>query len=113
MRKENSKAFSGHKGCLETMWPVVLQMLRTYAPYVTLPVAAVIGFVGYNIEKHFHKTVPNRPSVDQQREERQLEELLKAGTPVPDPLSKRSFIPETVFEKNVSPSLIKKEEEEK
>lgn len=32
------------------MWPVVLGFLRSNAVYITLPVAAVIGFVGYNLE---------------------------------------------------------------
>ena len=32
------------------MIPVLMQFLRTYAVYITWPVAAVVGFVGYNIE---------------------------------------------------------------
>ena len=28
------------------MWPVIMAMARTYAPYVVLPIATVIGFVG-------------------------------------------------------------------
>lgn len=33
------------------MWgPILFRVLRTYAPYITLPFAAVIGFVGYNFE---------------------------------------------------------------
>ena len=30
-------------------WPA-FRVLRVYAPYVTLPFAAIIGFVGYNLE---------------------------------------------------------------
>lgn len=32
------------------MWPVVMALLRRNAVYITLPVAAVVGFVGYNLE---------------------------------------------------------------
>lgn len=33
------------------MWPgLVLRVLRNYAPYITLPFAAVVGFIGYKIE---------------------------------------------------------------
>ena len=28
------------------MWPVILAMARTYAPYVVLPIATVIGVIG-------------------------------------------------------------------
>ena len=28
------------------MWPVIMAMARSYAPYVVLPIATVIGFVG-------------------------------------------------------------------
>lgn len=33
------------------MWQVVaMRVLRTYAPYITLPFAAAIGYIGYNFE---------------------------------------------------------------
>lgn len=32
------------------MWPLIMQFVRTNAVYITLPVAAVIGFIGYNVE---------------------------------------------------------------
>lgn len=32
------------------MWPIVMALLRRNAVYLTLPVAAVVGFIGYNIE---------------------------------------------------------------
>lgn len=32
------------------MWPILLRMLRTYAPAITLPFAAVVGVIGYNLE---------------------------------------------------------------
>ncbi|XP_071538695.1 small integral membrane protein 12-A [Panulirus ornatus] len=91
------------------MWPLVISMLRTYAPYVTLPAAAVIGFIGYNIEKHFRTPPPSRPSVEDQRNERLLKEMLESEAVAPAPLSEKNFVPKTIFEKNVSPSLVKDE----
>lgn len=33
------------------MWgALAFRVLRTYAPYITLPFAAVVGFIGYNLE---------------------------------------------------------------
>ena len=32
------------------MWPILLHFLRTNAVYITLPVAALVGVVGYNLE---------------------------------------------------------------
>lgn len=32
------------------MWPIIFQFLRTNAPYFTLPLAAVVGVIGYNLE---------------------------------------------------------------
>lgn len=32
------------------MWPIIMQLMRTNAVYITLPLAAVVGFIGYNVE---------------------------------------------------------------
>lgn len=32
------------------MWPILLQMLRSNVAYITLPIAAVVGVIGYNLE---------------------------------------------------------------
>lgn len=32
------------------MWPIVMALMRRNAVYFTLPFAAVVGFIGYNIE---------------------------------------------------------------
>lgn len=32
------------------MWPVLFRVLRQYAPVITLPFAALIGVIGYNLE---------------------------------------------------------------
>lgn len=32
------------------MWPLILQFVRANAAYITLPIAAIVGVIGYNIE---------------------------------------------------------------
>lgn len=32
------------------MWPILMQLMRTNAVFITLPLAAVVGFIGYNVE---------------------------------------------------------------
>lgn len=32
------------------MWPILMGLIRRNAVYVTLPIAAVVGFIGYKIE---------------------------------------------------------------
>lgn len=32
------------------MLPILLRALSRYAPYITLPVAAVVGVIGYHLE---------------------------------------------------------------
>ena len=55
------------------MWPIVMGVLRRYTPYVTLPFAAVVGFVGYHIEGWVSdRYTPASAPILQQREERLL-----------------------------------------
>lgn len=58
------------------MWPVVWTAVRTYAPYVTFPVAFVVGAVGYHLEWFIRGTPKPREQVGilEQREERKLQE---------------------------------------
>ncbi|KAF0297415.1 Small integral membrane protein 12 [Amphibalanus amphitrite] len=79
-----------------------MNVLRTYAPIITLPAAAVIGFIGYNLESLFDRSTPAPlEGIKDSREERRLGD----GAAPPDALKDRSFVPRTVFEKNVSPTL--------
>lgn len=32
------------------MWPLIMQVFRTNAVYITLPIAVVVGVIGYNLE---------------------------------------------------------------
>ncbi|KAH7637773.1 upf07small integral membrane protein 12-like protein [Dermatophagoides farinae] len=64
------------------MIPALISVARVYAPYIMLPVAMVIGAIGYNIEWTIRD--PNKPkggqkpSVELERDERLLRQLLEA-----------------------------------
>ena len=79
--------------------------LRNYSPVILLPVAAVIGVIGYNVEGLISdKYTPYKPSIAEQREERLLEELPKQAKEHGS-LADKKFVPKTIFEKNLSPQL--------
>ena len=53
------------------MWPIILTALRSYAPYVMLPITMTAGYIGYNLENWMHKNVEKKVSisaVDRERE---------------------------------------------
>lgn len=87
--------------------------LRTYAPYIALPFAAVIGIIGYTVEGSLSdKYTPWRESVEDRRATRMLEEELlhneqdgKSSTV--SSLKNPEFVPKNIFEKNASPTLKK------
>ncbi|XP_058461693.1 small integral membrane protein 12 [Malaya genurostris] len=87
------------------MWPVLLSFLRSRAPYVTLPIAAVIGIIGYNIESLISdKYTPYSPSIEEKRVDRVTDDLhLKDATHV-----EKLVYKENVLGRNLSPSLEKK-----
>ena len=79
------------------MWPAILAFGRAYAPYIVMPVAGVVGFIGYNIEDWLSdKHTPFRESTIERREKRRED----GDTDYK--------VPSTIFEKNVSPTLEKK-----
>ncbi|XP_077288264.1 small integral membrane protein 12 [Arctopsyche grandis] len=84
------------------MWPIILQFLRSRAPYVTLPFAVIVGFVGYNLENILSdKYTPYNKAVQEQRMDRLTEDdALKDPTNV-----KKLKYQENVLGKNLSPSL--------
>lgn len=100
-------------------WPA-LRVLRVYAPYVTLPFAAIIGFVGYNLERKIsNKYTPYKgireeyvcvqsrnlyiitEPIKETREERLMnDEVLQSATDV-----ERLRYSADVLGRNLSPSL--------
>ncbi|XP_063813245.1 small integral membrane protein 12 [Pseudophryne corroboree] len=59
------------------MLPILWAAARTYAPYITLPVAVVVGAVGYHLEKLIRGTpqqTVEEQSILEKREERVLQE---------------------------------------
>ncbi|KAL0809326.1 hypothetical protein ABMA28_011535 [Loxostege sticticalis] len=86
------------------MWPILMQFLRTNAPYITLPIAAVVGVIGYNLESLISdRYTPYNKAIEDQRVERQIdEEVLNDPTKV-----EKLKYKENVLGKNVPPSLQK------
>ncbi|OQR73321.1 hypothetical protein BIW11_09804 [Tropilaelaps mercedesae] len=81
------------------MWPLWIAF-RTYAPYITFPIALVAGVIGYNLEGWMSNRgiPPANKSVQEQRTERHLQNDEKA---------QQSNKHKTIFDKesNISPSL--------
>ncbi|XP_026734593.1 small integral membrane protein 12-A [Trichoplusia ni] len=84
------------------MWPIIMQFLRSNAPYFTLPVAAVVGVIGYNLEGLISDryTPYTKPVQDQRLERLTEEDILKDPTNV-----QKLKYHENVLGKNLSPSL--------
>lgn len=77
--------------------------LRSYAPYVTLPAAAVIGFIGYNIEWVIRdrKNTNFKPeSTLDSRNERKLKEIETVDPTHVESLKGKSDIPKTILGRN-------------
>lgn len=92
------------------MIPIILAVARTYAPYVVLPAAMVIGAIGYNVEWSIRD--PKNPtggssiSIEKQRDERILKQLEMEPSNLTqfDNLKARTFVAKTIFEKVSWPS---------
>ncbi|XP_059056490.1 small integral membrane protein 12 [Achroia grisella] len=86
------------------MWPIIMQFLRSNAPFITLPVAAIVGIIGYNLESLLSdRYTPYNKAVQDQRLERLTDEELLSD---PTNVQKLKY-KENVLGKNVSPSLQK------
>ncbi|KAM5269423.1 small integral membrane protein 12 isoform 1-T1 [Hipposideros larvatus] len=89
----------------DVMWPVLWTVVRTYAPYVTFPVAFVVGAVGYHLEWFIRGKAPQpveeEKSISERREDRKLDELLgKDHTQVVSLKDKLEFAPKAVLNRN-------------
>ncbi|XP_018413540.1 PREDICTED: small integral membrane protein 12 [Nanorana parkeri] len=86
------------------MWPLLLTVARTYAPYITFPFALVVGAVGYNLEWFIRgtpqKTIEEQ-SILEKREERVLQEAAGRDlTQVTSLKEKMEFTPKAVLNRN-------------
>ena len=97
--------FSGLEGRfpsrLVMVWPLIMGAARTYAPYVVLPIAVVVGSVGYFIEtrvRNSEKWAKEKPSTLEERTLRQLD-ALEDPTDVQS-LKYKEGIPRTMFDRN-------------
>lgn len=86
------------------MIPLLVRFVTRYVPMITVPAAAVIGVIGYNIESLISdKYTPFQESIQEKRLERLAkdpEDLVHVES-----LKEKKFVPSSVFEKNLSPSL--------
>ncbi|EDW31996.1 GL11417 [Drosophila persimilis] len=84
------------------MWPLVMAVLRRNAVYITLPIAGVVGFIGYNLESLLSdKYTPYSPSIQEVRSKRLSEESLTTNADKLENLR----LSGSVLERNLSPSL--------
>lgn len=72
------------------MYQILVRVVSRYAPVVTLPVAIVLGFIGYTIEsKLSSKSTPYlERSINDERDKRILDEINAAQC---EPKSKNIF----------------------
>ncbi|XP_037041557.1 small integral membrane protein 12-A [Bradysia coprophila] len=84
------------------MWPIVMALLRRNAVYFTLPFAAVVGFIGYNVENLISdKYTPYSQSIQDNRADRLADDDILANAAKVDKLK----LKENVLGRNLSPSL--------
>ncbi|XP_071230495.1 small integral membrane protein 12 isoform X1 [Salvelinus alpinus] len=87
------------------MWPVLWMSMRTYAPYITFPVAFVVGAVGYHLEWFIRGDTTPKPgeekSIVELREDRKLEEGTgRDSTQVLSLKEKLEFTPRAALDRN-------------
>uniref|UniRef100_A0A914WBF0 Small integral membrane protein 12 n=1 Tax=Plectus sambesii TaxID=2011161 RepID=A0A914WBF0_9BILA len=87
------------------MWPLLWGIARQYAPYIVMPIAAVVGTIGYYAEKRWNKPVqvPYMDiSINDARLERQLNSELSNDYTNVLPLmeEKKKFVPKSSLDRN-------------
>ncbi|XP_055919137.1 small integral membrane protein 12-A [Eupeodes corollae] len=84
------------------MLPIIMAFLRSNAVLITLPIACVIGTVGYNLESLLSdKYTPYSQSIQENRAERLASENVLDNAAMVDKLR----LNENVLERNLPPSL--------
>ncbi|KAI5701456.1 hypothetical protein M8J76_007880 [Diaphorina citri] len=81
------------------MLPIILRVLRSYAPAITVPFAGIIGFIGYQLESRYRNTYT--PSIESVIDTQTLRDADESVTS----LSDKKIQPDTIFDKNLPPSL--------
>jgi hypothetical protein len=81
------------------MWPVIVAAVRRYFPIIVLPVAVVVGAVGYGVEGAITGRKDQEWKTKSTMEERQ-DRQLELSEPTDDQLKERTFVPRNIFEKN-------------
>lgn len=85
---------------------IIIPLVRRYVPFVMLPVAVVIGTIGYNIETLISdRYTPSKKSVLQDRDERLLQELNTSDPLNVESVKELKMQPASVLNRNLSPSL--------
>ena len=80
------------------MFPVLAAFLRSYAPIVMLPVSFTVGLIGYNFEWWLRDNkVTDVESVNDQRKQRQQEELNKLNIDDFDSVYDKNKQKKTIF----------------
>ncbi len=86
------------------MYNILVRIVGRYAPIVTLPVAVVLGFIGYTLESNFSSrhTSQNEKSVNEER----LERLLNENNSTQNTQENHGKFNKTIFYKN-DPAALK------
>jgi len=88
------------------VWNIIIPIVSRYATIITLPVAIVVGGLGYYIERRIrgvpYTPVPHEKTIIDERSERQNQQQLTAS-----PYKMDTIVPKTIFEKNNPENLRK------
>lgn len=59
------------------VWNIILSGVRSYAPWIMLPITITVGFIGYNVEWAVRtpQLVEPPASTQERREERRLKDI--------------------------------------
>jgi len=83
------------------MWPIILNALRIYTPYLLLPVTMTVGYIGYNLEDWLFKNVEKKSkSLIEERADRNLDTLEAYDPTQVASLNKKTFITKSTLEVN-------------
>ncbi|KAK7103637.1 hypothetical protein V1264_018502 [Littorina saxatilis] len=85
------------------VWPLIVNAVRVYAPWVTFPFAVVIGFIGYNVEgwvRGDKKSPFKEEGIKDERSNRVLEQNSHTDCTEVDSLKAKTFVPKTMLGRN-------------